>query len=322
MTCTRLAGGWAVSLLLLAPGFASAAWDNVFQLTCCGTPRTSAYQSNASPCCPQPCCPQTAYVQRSYYQPVTTYKPVVNCEPVVSYRTSYYYEPVQSCSYSCYVDPCTGCSHQVATPVTSYKLRSKCDAVTSYVQRISYQPVVAYRQSFYYDPVTVTPSCNSCAAPPAPVYLQQPAPVAANPPTTHEYTVPSQSPPPPLNQDRMPAAPGAGTYGAEKMNPQTSFPVRPIPAKVRPDSIASNGTNINGTVVRDSRAQPGVKLRFVSASGSEYIPAQADAVGKFQVNLASGSWKVYTEDTTGRPVFHSDISVRANDNRNVVLVSR
>lgn len=323
MSCTRLAGGWAVSLLLLAPGFASAAWDNVFQLTCCGTPRTSAYQSNASSCCPQPCCPQTAYVQRSFYQPVTTYKPVVSCEPVTSYRTSYYYEPVQSCTYSCYVDPCTGCSQQVATPVTSYKLRSKCDAVTSYVQRVSYQPVVAYRQSFYYDPVTVTPSCNTCAAPTQ--YYAGP-PVAANPPVTQEQTYPpASSPPPPLNQPlenrTMPAAPG-GPYGADKVNPQTSIPVRPIPATLRPDRIASRDTNINGTVVRDSRVIPGVRLRFVSASGHEYIPAQADAAGKFQVSLASGSWKVYTEDTTGRPNFHSDINVNGSESRNVVLVSR
>jgi hypothetical protein len=327
MTRNRLAGSWAVSLLLLAPGFASAAWDNVFQLTCCGsTPRTSNYySSNTSPCCPQPCCPQTAYVQRSYYQPVTTYKPVVSCEPVTSYRTSYYYEPVQSCTYSCYVDPCTGCSRQVATPVTSYYLRSKCDAVTSYVQRVSYQPVVAYRQSFYYDPVVVTPSCGTCSAS-APVYSAAPvaspyggAPQAGHsPPAVNEQTIPPSSPAPPLNQPpENRSMPGV----SEKM-PSTSMPARPLPANFRPDRVASSGSSIAGTVVRDSRVQPGVRLRFVSATGQEYIPAQADATGKFQVSLASGSWKVYTEDATGRPSFHSDIQVQGGDNRNVVLVAR
>jgi hypothetical protein len=343
MSCTRLAGGWAVSLLLLAPGFASAAWDNVFQLTCCGnTPRTSAYASNASPCCPQPapCCPQTAYVQRSYYQPVTTYKPVVSCEPVVSYRTSYYYEPVQSCTYSCYVDPCTGCSRQVASPVTSYYLRSKCDAVTSYVQRVSYQPVVAYRQSFYYDPVTVTPSCSACAAPPpacptcsasapqvapsAPQVAPSVPQVGLSPPVVNEQSVPPSSPPPPLNLSPAPAENRTmpGPYGSDQVNPNTSRPVRPVPANIRPDRVASRGSNINGTVVRDSLAQPNVRLRFVSAAGQEFIPAQADATGKFQVSLASGSWRVYTEDATGRPNFHSDIQIRDGDYHNVVLVAR
>src|SRR5262249_41937545 len=117
-----------VTALLFAPAPAKAGWDNVFQVTChCGS-RSSAYyappsyySSYAAPsCCPQtcctPCCPQVAYVQRSYYQPTTCYRPVVNCEPVVSYRTSYYWEPMTSYCYSCYTDPCTGCSTQVATP--------------------------------------------------------------------------------------------------------------------------------------------------------------------------------------------------------------
>ena len=94
-----------------------------------------------------------------------------------------------------------------------------------------------------------------------------------------------------------------------------------MPADFRPERIASRGTNINGTVVKDSRAQPGTRLRFVSANGSEYIPAQADASGKFQVTLAAGNWKVYTEDATGPPNFHSNVQI-SGDDRNVVLVAR
>lgn len=330
MSCSRLAGSWAVSLLLLAPGLASAAWDNVFQLTCCGTPRTSFFRGSGSccpqpaPCCPQPapCCPQTAFVQRSFYQPVTTYKPVVTCEPVTSFRTSFFWEPVQSCSVSCFVDPCTGCSQQVSTPVTSFRLRSRCDAVTNYVQRVSFQPVVAYRQSFYLDPVVVTPSCAqpSCPTCSASTPATAAPQVGLSPPTVSEQTMPPSSPAPPLNlpaeQRTMP-----GVSGSEKM-PNTSLPARPLPATLQPERVASRDTNIQGTVVRDSRAQGGARLRFVSSNGAEFIPAQADATGRFHVSLTSGSWKVYTEDATGRPNYHSEIQVRGNEDRNVVLVAR
>src|SRR5262245_55248838 len=138
MTFARLCGGWALGALLLAPGLAPAAWDNVFQLTCCGsTPRTSNFWNppSGSSCCPStscapttcctPCCPQTAYVQRSYYCPTTVYKPVTTYEPVTTYRTSFFYEPVTTMRTSCYVDPCTGCTTQVACPQTCYQLRQQ-----------------------------------------------------------------------------------------------------------------------------------------------------------------------------------------------------
>src|SRR4051794_31670176 len=100
--------GWALSLLLLAPSLAPAAWDNVFQVTCCKKrPVAAAYYAAPAPaCCPAPapsCCPapSVAYVQRSYYQPMTSYVAGTHYEPVTSYRTSYYYEPVTSYTYSC-----------------------------------------------------------------------------------------------------------------------------------------------------------------------------------------------------------------------------
>ena len=77
--------GWALSLLMLAPQLAPAAWNNVFQVTCnkCRKETTSAYYApivvNAAPACPNNCCqPQTSYVQRSYYQPVTSYETVTS----------------------------------------------------------------------------------------------------------------------------------------------------------------------------------------------------------------------------------------------------
>ena len=158
MTSLRACG--ALTLLLLAPSFAPAAWNNVFQVTCCGGGRrTAAYApyTACAPPCPAPC-PTTAYVQRSYYQPVQSYQAVSYYEPVTSYRTSHYYEPVTSYSYSSYYDPCSGCCQQVATPTTSYRLRTQCNACVNYVQRIGYKPVTSYRQSFYWEQVQA-PAC-------------------------------------------------------------------------------------------------------------------------------------------------------------------
>lgn len=320
MRFARVAGGLAMGLVMMAPGFASAAWNNVFQLTCCGSPpRVANYAPAPSPCCPQ----QTAYVQRSFYQPVTAYKPVATLEPVTSYRTSYYYEPVQTMTYSMYVDPCTGCASQVATPCTSYQVRSKCDAVTNYVQRISYQPVTAYRQSFYMEPVTVNPCAPPVVASAPPAIVAPPpgyAPPALNlqGPTTTEGSTYSSPPPPlndPLNRSNPPSTSEKG------FNAQTSIP-RPVPAPVfRPERIASNGAAVTGTVVRsDFQPKSGARIRFVSAQG-EQLPATADATGRFNVKLASGSWRIYMDDATGRATYHSDITVRS-ENRNVMVVSR
>jgi hypothetical protein len=337
MTITRLAGALAVGVALFAPEPASAAWNNVFQLTCCNKPRASMRQSFFAPapapttCCAPPppaCCPQTAYVQRSYYQPVTAYKPVMTCEPVVSYRTSYYYEPVTTYSYSMYVDPCTGCAQQVARPCTSYQLRQQCNAVTSYVQRVSYQPVTAYRHSFYLEPVTVDPCGGAMAAAPAPVATSPPvtlgAPPAAAPGTTDQI-VPQQPQPgayqPPLNPNEPPRAMPPST--SEKILPQTSAPARrPAPvAPWRPDQIASRGSTVTGTIVRaDNRPQPGARVRFVSANGTEAAPVTADAAGRFQVALASGAWKIVTDDGSGQTLSYN--LVVGTGDRNVMLVSR
>lgn len=329
----------ALAAILYAPGTASAAWDNVFQVTCNCSPRTSGFLSPsysvgyaAAPCCPTPCCPQTAYVQRSYYQPVTCYRPVVTNEPVVSYRTSYYWEPLTTCSYSCYVDPCTGCSTQVATPSVSYRLRSQCNAVTSYVQRVCYQPVTTLRQSFYYEPVTVMPpSCPPLAAAPilsVPGPVTNP-PVTINPPTTTESTVtPPQSPAPPLNlpQDNR-TMPGANSYRMP-VSPNTPLPVPVAPTATapRPDQIASTG-GMTGTVVKNVNSNfqplPGARLRFVSTQDmTRQQVVTADGAGHFQVSLIPGAWKLFMDDTHGQPVLHSQVDVKSNDTRLVTLVSR
>ncbi|MGF1580308.1 MAG: carboxypeptidase-like regulatory domain-containing protein [Gemmataceae bacterium] len=176
---------------------ASAAWNNVFQVTCFLRRRRAAARipivAQSSPVvvqsspvvtqsppvvtqsapCPQRQC-TTRYIQRSYYQPVTTYKTETYYEPVTSYRTSYYYEPVTSYRMSCYYDPCTCSYRQVAVPQTSYRLRSQSCPVQSFVQRCRSVPQTSYRQVNYYVPQTTC--CETTTG--APVLGTAPPPTA------------------------------------------------------------------------------------------------------------------------------------------------
>lgn len=350
--------GCALAALAAATAPASAAWNNVFQVCCasCGrAPAVAGYYSGYAPsaCCPQPCCPQTCttrYVQRCYYQPVTCYQQKTYYEPVTTYRTSYYYESVCSYRYSCYYDPCSCSYQQVAQPVTSYRLRSQCCPVTSYLQRCCMVPVTTYQQVTMYEPVTsccstpCAPSCqpagpSAAAAPAVPAVPADPG--APPPPSTSETpSVPgSPPPPPPTTSDGLgsfrrdyprgvrqtteppPAMPRA-TDGTSLRQPQLR---QPVPAAPRVDRIAAlSGHATEGQLVGAARApQAGVRVMFVSAD--QTAPQQSvttDASGRFQVSLASGAWLVYTEDTTGRPVFQQKVQVRGGAPMQMTLVSR
>ena len=128
---TRMAAVLALGFVACGADQASAAWNNVFQTTCCGNSTRSSFFAPEAPAC----APQVSYVQRCYYQPVTSYKTETYYDPVTTYKTSYYWEPTTRMRYTSYYDPCTGCTQNVASPVTSYSLKSKCNAVQSYVQR-------------------------------------------------------------------------------------------------------------------------------------------------------------------------------------------
>lgn len=330
--------GAALSLLLLAPSLAPAAWDNVFQVTCCHKrPTTAAYYAAPVTACAPPCpapCPSVAYVQRSYYTPVTNYVAETRYEPVTSYRTSYYYEPVTSYTYSSYYDPCSCSCQQVATPVTSYRLRSQCNAVTNYVARVSYRPVTTYRQSCYLEAVPVNPCCPTA-----------PTPVAAAPPAA----VPGTPPPPPaLNLDpgtgaglgeqrSLPNAPAGAGLGEQRdqyyMPPAAgqSLPRRPTAptapsVKFRPERVAvlPGETTVTGQVVRNDYApRPGARVVFVSAQRQDVRQAAtADPAGRFRVTLASGGWYVYVADDSGKLTYHNQLDVRGSEGRQVTVVSR
>jgi hypothetical protein len=184
--------------------------------------------------------------------------------------------------------------------------------------------VTTYRQSFYYDPVTVqTPCCPPTVATAAPVPTLAVPPATFAPPATSEQTFPppgaAPAATPPLNytpENRMPTE-------TNKVSPNVNRPVPPAPASgFRPDRLASAESTIQGSIVRsDFQARPGAKIRFVSASGREFVPVQADASGRFRVSLSSGTYTIYTEDATGRPKAHSEFVVRGAENRNVTVVA-
>lgn len=343
---------WGSALLLLGlAGPGRAGWDNVFQV-CCHSCRSSPVVSNYAapapcpqPACPQPCCPQpvvtTRWVQRCCYQPVTSYQSRSYYEPVTTYQTSYYYEPVVSYRYSCYFDPCTCSYQQVATPVTSYQLRSQCNAVQSYVQRCCMVPVTTYQQSCYYEPVTTVaqPCSTSTPAAVAPAVSEQ-SPAATMPPAVSEQRqpptpgvteTPGQTTPPsnsyyaPTNP--TPPANPSGSQYRQIPTPTGPPPLAPTMApRVRLDRIVSVPSGrIDGQVVRGSNTPwAGARVSFVPTqrSGVTASSATADASGRFQVSLPSGTWLVYLTGADGKQTLHSKLDVRDRETRQLTLASR
>jgi hypothetical protein len=327
--------GWALGLLLLAPQLAPAAWDNVFQVTCCHKRPTVAAFAPVTACappCPAPC-PSVAYVQRSFYTPVTSFVAETRYEPVTSFRTSFFWEPVTSFTFSSYFDPCTCSCKQVACPTTSYRLRSQCNAVTNYVARVCYRPVTTFRQSCYLEAVPVNPCCPG-AAPAVGAGVAEVPPAAALPSTPAPPLNLPSTPGAGLNEQRtLPPSGGAGVREEYSIPPATqsyrpgqapappAAPARPF----RPERVAAlpAGTTVTGRVVRNDFApRPGAKLVFVSASRQDVRQAAtADTAGRFQVSLAAGRWYVYVDDATGKLTYHNQFDVRGEP-RPVTVVSR
>lgn len=317
--------------LTLGMGTASAAWDNVFQVTCHSCRKPTPIRSFFAPrpvvvaaapatdCCPQP---TISYRQRCFYQPVTSYRMATKVEPVTSYRMSYYYEPVTTVRYMTYRDPCTGCCRRVACPSTSYRLRSRCNAVVSYVQRCEMVPVTTYRRSCCYEPVVSQPCCpDPCATPGiteapgaggiAPIIDENPN-VA---PRIDEEgaTLPEQN---------LPITGGSG-------KPLRGSPEPPVAAPqpaLRLDRFTNaEGPRLQGRVVSSDRATPraNTKLIFVNAQKQDQRQAAlADQSGQFNVTLPEGDWLIYMADGSGKAVYHSRIQMQPQSSRVVTVVSR
>jgi hypothetical protein len=95
---------------------------------------------------------------------------------------------------------------------------------------------------------------------------------------------------------------------------------------LRTDRITSNANGrLQGTVVADDRITPKGNARIFFANtakkGEEYS-VQADPTGRFNVELPPGDWTLYLNGSDGKAVFHSQITVRNNDQRLVTVVSR
>jgi hypothetical protein len=235
----------------------------------------------------------------------------------------------------------------VQTPVTSFRLRSQCCPVTSYLQRTVLQPVTSYQIAYYFEPQTTccqtTIGAPIAALPPgatavpvAPAAVPAgPAAVPANPPTVGEQRQQPLAVPPGVSEQREPAPSGSESqrYPAPASQQQTprapegaTFrPTPSYPPSVRLDRIVSaSGTSVQGQVVSEDR-QPlaNAQLLFVHADKmNTRESATADAAGKFQVTLESGSWLVYTRNNDGKTEFRKKIEVGAEAPSELRLVSR
>jgi hypothetical protein len=337
-----------LAMIALGQNPASAAWNNVYQVSCNSANKvnvsTSNYQPVSTPCnlpgCTQQICQQqncsTRYVQKFYYEPVTSYESTSYYEPVTTYKTSYYYEPVTSYKTSYYYDPSSCGYQQMATPVTSYQLKAQNCPVNSYMLRTALKPVTSYKQSYYYEPQTTC--CNTVVG--TPVIPQ----VAA--PCTTPAPVPNPNIAPGVNEQRATpspapaAAPGISENRDLAPNPtnssrssvipgKTVSPVVPapqIPSSVKLDRIVSlkSSFNLEGSVVGANQVPAKNARLFLvheTVRGLK-VNLTTDANGWFSANVEPGNWLVYLADVDGRPVFQKQIEVKSSEIQTMKLVSR
>jgi len=193
-------------------------------------------------------------------------------------------------------------------------------------------PYTAYRQSCYMEPVVcMTPACPTCPSNGCPTGG---CPTAncptGNCPTAgvqEQSAAPQQSAP-------LPSGPQPGISEGKDNLPPQGIPnnrnrVAPNGNSVRLDRVASNTISPNGrlqgTVVYDDRITPqsGARIVFTSTNnnGSRYT-AQADASGRFNVELPAGDWNLAMLASNGQAEYHSQIQVQKNDDRMLTVVSR
>jgi hypothetical protein len=282
-------------------------------------------------------------VQRSYYQPVTVMETRTVQEAVTTYRTSYYYEPVTSYRYSCYYDPCTCSYQQVATPTTSYMLREQKCPVQAWVSRCVQVPVQAMQKVDYWQPQT-TCCQTTVGAPimnggtPAPPPMINAVPEARpmerpmeRPPEIKSNTTPGTNgaKPTPYEQYYPPIEPSKTSLPNSTWRPQLGAPQpvqqpTPPPAPIKMDRIAVGPNSVvDGQVVRsDNSPKPSAKVLFINASTGQKQTITANTAGRFQTELAAGSWHVYVHGANDLPVYQTRVDVSGGQFRQVSLVNR
>lgn len=323
---------------LLAVGDAHAGWKGVFEATCFhrSAPAAAYYpppQVSYYAPAPQQVC-TTYYQQRCYYQPVTTYRVQTYYEPVTSYRTSWYWEPVVNYRYRSYYDPCTCTFQRVATPYTTYRLKQGCTAVTNWVQRCGYVPETSWQRSCYWEPRTCCYYVDPCTGAVIPTNGIQPG-VTENPPAVPRVTEypPTNDSWRPLYEKNGSGMEGSGSSYRPRLDPiQVPKDLDPpkVPAAPRLDRVAfeqplrPGPANVVGQVVSGKNdPKPGAQLVFVpDAASGKSTDAQADADGRFQIDLPPGEYLVYLRDQDGRAVYHTTLKVKSRETNQLRLVSR
>ena len=158
-----------------------------------------------------------------------------------------------------------------------------------------------------------------------PLNLQTPEPAL-----NEQRTLPNAgTPPPALGEDR--------SYYGNTIPPLTGQSLRPVPfapapapaIPLRPGQIAlrpttNSAANLSGQVVANNfTPRGGAQLVFVSAQKHDVRQAAvADPTGRFQVDLPAGGWYVYLAGADGRTTYHSQLTVKPSESRNVTVVSR
>ena len=81
--------------------------------------------------------------------------------------------------------------------------------------------------------------------------------------------------------------------------------------------------DLEGQVVRsDSSPKASAKVLFINAMTGKRQTVTANTAGRFQTDLAAGSWHVYLHGPDEQPIYHSRVDVNGAQSRMVNLVSR
>jgi hypothetical protein len=296
--------------------FASAGWNNVYQVTCWGCrKRESSYYVAPAPVQSRSSYRLSHYETETRSESVTVMRPERYIEEVATTERRSYYEPQTTYSRSSYYNPVTGCCEVVEKPTTRMIRKEECATVMKPVERLRMVPTQVERQYEVRRPVYVGPEervykAPVCALPnagsgvsPRVEELRSPGP-SVNP---EAYT--------PITPPNVPASPGG-----------TSVPRAMPPAKVNARTTSRSGGNtfVRGEVVRPDQATPlaGAKLVLVSADDKSVREfATADEFGRFDLSVPTGTWHLYVGDGNGRANFHKTVKL-AETERTFTVVSR
>ena len=293
--------------------FASAGWNNVYQVTCWGC-RNRVARSDSYYSAPAPTPSRSSYFAGYETRTETVTQTVMRPEkyeemvPTVERRT--YYEPQTSYTRSSYYDPVTGCCQTVEKPTTRMVRKEECATVLKAVERLRMVPTqvqreVEVRRPVYYGPEERVYKAPVCALPgPSAGTPQVDVIRSQGPSVTQELGT--------IAPQMVPASPN-------------SLPRAMPPARVNARTTSLNKTTVvRGEVVRPDQATPlaGAKLVLVSAADAktrEYVTA--DGFGRFETSVPAGTYHLYVGDGSGKASLHKTLKLDDAE-RTFTVVSR